>query len=85
MLKKIVSCVIAGLVAQAVLLQTASARLFDNFSTSTNWTLFSDDGAASIVPAVQIDDNAQDTTTEDTRKDCYMAEWEIDWMYERLP
>lgn len=40
---------------------------------------------AAIVPAMQIDDNTQDTTTAGTEKNCYMAEWHIDWMYERLP
>jgi hypothetical protein len=56
-----------------------------SFSWNQTYSAPRDRTLASIVPAVQIDDNAQDTTTEDTRKDCYMAEWEIDWMYERLP
>jgi len=34
---------------------------------------------------MQIDDNTHDTTTAGTQKNCYMAEWHIDWMYERLP
>lgn len=38
-----------------------------------------------IVPAMQMDDNNQDTTTAGTQKDCYMAEWHIDWVDERLP
>jgi hypothetical protein len=41
--------------------------------------------SANIVPAMQIDDNTQDTTQANTRKDCYMAEWHIDWTDERLP
>jgi hypothetical protein len=40
---------------------------------------------AAIVPAMQQDDNTQDTTTAGTQKNCYMAEWHITWMYQRLP
>ncbi|HZV35474.1 MAG TPA: hypothetical protein VFB72_12950 [Verrucomicrobiae bacterium] len=56
-----------------------------NFSWSTNYPGTSSSFAANIVPAMQIDDNVQDTTTANTRKDCYMAEWHIDWTDERLP
>ncbi len=38
-----------------------------------------------IVPAMQMDDNTQDTTVANTRKDCFLAEWHIDWTDERLP
>lgn len=38
-----------------------------------------------ISPAVQMDDNIQDTTQANTKKDCYLAEWHIDWTDERLP
>lgn len=37
------------------------------------------------VPAMQIDDNIKDTTVANTRKDVYMAEWNIDWTDQRLP
>jgi hypothetical protein len=37
-----------------------------------------------IVPAMQIDDNTQDTTTNNTQKDAYLAEWHITSMYQRL-
>lgn len=40
---------------------------------------------AKISPAMQIDDNVQDTTQANTKKDCYLAEWHIDWTDERLP
>lgn len=55
-----------------------------NFSWDQIYSAPHDSAPASIVPAMQIDDNTEDTTTEGTRKDCYMAEWDIDWMYERL-
>lgn len=60
-----------------------------NSLTSFTWTnSYSAPGSGTgeaIVPAMQIDDNTQDTTTAGTQKDCYMAEWHIDWTYERLP
>lgn len=56
--------------------------------TSFAWTNIYDapgsDSAAGIVPAMQIDDNTQDTTTNNTQKDAYLAEWHITSMYQRL-
>ncbi len=56
-----------------------------NFAWSATYGGTGDTSAARVVPAMQMDDNVQDTTTANTRKDCYMAEWHIDWMDERLP
>ena len=39
----------------------------------------------SIMPAMQMDDNVSDTTLAGTRKDAYLAEWNIDWQDEKLP
>jgi hypothetical protein len=40
---------------------------------------------AKISPAMQMDDNIQDTTTAGTQKHLYMAEWNIGWQDEKLP
>jgi hypothetical protein len=57
--------------------------------TSFSWTATyggnPDTHSGAIIPAMQMDDNVQDTTVPDTQKDCYLAEWHIDWTDERLP
>ncbi|HXT13939.1 MAG TPA: hypothetical protein VN873_20480 [Candidatus Angelobacter sp.] len=44
-----------------------------------------DGTSASTMPAMQMDDNTSDSTLDGTRKDLYMAEWNIDWQDEKLP
>lgn len=56
-----------------------------NFTWTATYGGTGDTSGARIVPAMQMDDNTQDTTTANTRKDCYMSEWHIDWMDEKLP
>jgi hypothetical protein len=45
----------------------------------------SNGASAKISPAVQMDDNTQDTTTAGTQKHLYLAEWNIGWQDEKLP
>jgi hypothetical protein len=40
---------------------------------------------AKINPAMQMDDNIQDTTVAGTQKNLYMADWNIGWQDEKLP
>ncbi len=56
-----------------------------SFPWGSSYAGTSNGHSEAIVPAMQIDDNTQDTTVAGTQKDCYMAEWNIDWSDERLP
>jgi hypothetical protein len=56
-----------------------------SFTWTNSYSSQASGAAEAIVPAMQIDDNNQDTTTANTEKNCYMAEWHITWMYQRLP
>ena len=55
------------------------------FAWNNTYAAVSDGTSASIMPAMQMDDNNHDTTTANTLKNCWMAEWHIDWQDERLP
>jgi hypothetical protein len=56
-----------------------------NFTWNVTYTNQASGSAAGIVPAMQMDDNTQDTTEAGTEKDCYMAEWNITWQDQKLP
>jgi hypothetical protein len=55
------------------------------WSWNNNYAGTSNGHSQNIVPAMQIDDNVRDTTYANTRKDCYLAEWNLDWTDQRLP
>ncbi|HXC37121.1 MAG TPA: hypothetical protein VNV43_14680 [Candidatus Acidoferrales bacterium] len=65
--------------------KAGSAGNLTSFTSNHTYNAPGNSTPAAIVPAMQIDDNTHDTTTAGTQKNCYMAEWHIDWMYERLP
>ncbi|HXB58843.1 MAG TPA: hypothetical protein VNU95_04740 [Candidatus Acidoferrales bacterium] len=65
--------------------QAGTVGSLTSFNWTTNYSAPGSSSAAGIVPAMQIDDNIQDTTTTNTEKDCYIAEWHIESMYQRLP
>jgi hypothetical protein len=65
--------------------QAGPASSMTTFTWNYSYAARSSTAASYIIPAMQIDDNIDDTTTADTQKDCYMAQWNIGWTDERLP
>ena len=61
------------------------ASSLTTFAWNHTYAATSSGTGAKISPAMQIDDNIEDTTVAGTQKDCYMAEWNIDWADEKLP
>src|SRR5579859_5726603 len=49
MQKKSTGCIVVWILTFTAVLQTASARLYDNFNTSANWTLSNNGGTAVIA------------------------------------
>jgi hypothetical protein len=65
--------------------QAGSVGSMSTWSWNNNYAGTSNGHSQNIVPAMQIDDNVRDTTYANTRKDCYLAEWNLDWTDQRLP
>jgi hypothetical protein len=65
--------------------QAGTVGNLSNFSCTNIYNATGSGTGPFIVPAMQIDDNTQDTTTTNTQKDAYLAEWHITSMYQRLP
>lgn len=61
------------------------ANSLTSFAWNNSYAATSDGTSASIMPAMQMDDNNHDTSTATTLKNCWMAEWHIDWQDEKLP
>ena len=65
--------------------QAGPVNGMSNWVWNVSYTAPTSGNNASITPAMQMDDNVSDTTVAGTRKDLYMAEWNIDWQDEKLP
>jgi hypothetical protein len=65
--------------------QTGPASSLTTWSWNTSYNAPTSGTGSSITPAMQMDDNTSDTTLAGTRKDAYLAEWNIDWQDEKLP
>jgi hypothetical protein len=65
--------------------KAGSVSSLQSFAWNQTYSAPPDGHSPNIVPAMQMDDDNQDTTQANTRKDAYLSEWHIDWNDEKLP
>jgi hypothetical protein len=64
--------------------KAGSVGSLTSFAWNASYAAPANSTPAAIVPAVQMDDNIDDTTVAGTQKDCYVAEWNVTWTDEKL-